>query len=114
MQREQLEQLLSSNSMLRSTFPMLYLKEDNVEAFFTLLGTELHTFGLIYLSECFPQENVLNLGIVKLWLRSLYLIAGCSKRVLMYVEHMLFLTLYMRIAMSCSRRLCRARYIARP
>ena len=23
---------------------MLYLKEDNVEAFFTLLGTELHTF----------------------------------------------------------------------
>ena len=28
MQREQLEQLLSSNSMLRSTFPMLYLKED--------------------------------------------------------------------------------------
>ena len=25
----------------------------------------------------------------------------------MYVGHMLFLTLYMRIAMSCSRRLCR-------
>ena len=24
---------------------MLYLKEENVEAFFTLLGTELHTFG---------------------------------------------------------------------
>ena len=60
MQREQLEQLLSSNSMLRSTFLMLYLKEDNVEAFFTLLGTELHTFGPIYLSECFPQETVLN------------------------------------------------------
>ena len=107
MQREQLEQLLSSNSMLRSTFLMLYLKEDNVEAFFTLLGTELHTFGPIYLSECFPKETVLNLGIVKSWLRSLYLIAGCSKRVLMYVGHMLFLTLYMRIAMSCSRRLCR-------
>ena len=34
MQIEQLEQLLSSNSMLRSTFLMLYLKEDNVEAFF--------------------------------------------------------------------------------
>ena len=35
MQREQLEQLLlSSNSILRSTFLMLYLKEDNVEAFF--------------------------------------------------------------------------------
>ena len=33
MQREQLEQLLSSNSMLRSTFLMLYLKEDKVEAF---------------------------------------------------------------------------------
>ena len=107
MQREQLEQLLSSNSMLRSTFLMLYLKEDNVEAFFTLLGTELHAFGPIYLSECFPKETVLNLGIVKSWLRSLYLIAGCSKRVLMYVGHMLFLTLYMRIAMSCSRRLCR-------
>ena len=43
MQREQLEQLLSSNSMLRSTFLMLYFKEDNVEVFFTLLGTELHT-----------------------------------------------------------------------
>ena len=67
MQREQLEQLLSSNSVLRSTFLMLYLKEDNVEAFFTLLGTELHTFGPIYLSECFPKEtvHVLNLGIVK-------------------------------------------------
>ena len=64
-QREQLEQLLSSNSMLRSTFLMLYLKEDNVEAFFTLLGTELHTLGPIYLSECFPKETVLNLGIVK-------------------------------------------------
>ena len=37
--------------MLRSTFLMLYLKEDNVEVFFTLLGTELHTFGPIYLSE---------------------------------------------------------------
>ena len=101
MQREQLEQLLSSNSILRSTFLMLYLKEANVEAFFTLLETELHTKG------CFPKETVLNLGIVKSWLRSSYLIAGCSKRVLMYVGHMLFLTLYMRIAMSCSRRLCR-------
>ena len=59
MQREQLEQLLSSNSILRSTFLMLYLKEDNVEAFFTLLGTELHSKG------CFPKETVLNLGIVK-------------------------------------------------
>ena len=35
MQREQLEQLLPSSSMLRSTSLMLYLKEDNVEAFFT-------------------------------------------------------------------------------
>ena len=34
MQREQLEQLFSSNCMLRSSFLMLYLKEDNVEAFF--------------------------------------------------------------------------------
>ena len=50
MQREQLEQLLSPNSILRSTFLMLYLKEANVEAFFTLLGTELHTFGPIYMS----------------------------------------------------------------
>ena len=33
MQREQLEQLFSSNSMLRSSFLMLYLKEDNVEGF---------------------------------------------------------------------------------
>ena len=65
MQREQLEQLLSSNSMLRSTFLMLYLKEHNVEAFFTLLGTELHTFGPIYLIEGFPKETALNLGIVK-------------------------------------------------
>ena len=66
MQREQLEQLLSSNSMLRSTFLMLYLKEDdNVEAFFTLLGIELHTLGPIYLSECFLKETALNLGIVK-------------------------------------------------
>ena len=38
---------------------------------------------------------------------NLYLIAGCSNRVLMYVGHMFFLTLYMRTAMSCSRRLCR-------
>ena len=63
MQREQLEQLLSSNSMLIPTF-LVYLKEDSVEAFFTLLGTELHTIGPIYLSECFPKETVLNLGIV--------------------------------------------------
>ena len=34
MQREQLEQLLSPNSILRSTFLMLYFKEDNVGAFF--------------------------------------------------------------------------------
>ena len=33
MQREQLEQLLSSNSILRSTSLMLYLKEDNMGAF---------------------------------------------------------------------------------
>ena len=59
----QREQLLSSNIVLISTFLMLYLKEDNVEAFFTLLGIELHTFGPIYLSECFPKETVLNLGI---------------------------------------------------
>ena len=58
MQREQLEQLLSANSMIRSTFLMLYLKEDNVEAFFTLLGTELYTFGLIYLSENVGQQIV--------------------------------------------------------
>ena len=43
MQREQLEQLLSANSMLRSTFLMLYLKEDNVEAFFMLLGKHIIT-----------------------------------------------------------------------
>ena len=68
MQREQLEQSLSSNSILRSTFLMLYLKEDNVGAFLTLLGTELHVYlwaHLIYLSKCFPKETVLNLGIVK-------------------------------------------------
>ena len=65
MPREQLEQLLSSNSTLGPTFLMLYLKEDNVATFFTLLGTELRTFGPIYLSECFPKETVLNLGIVK-------------------------------------------------
>ena len=41
---------------------MLYLKEYNVKAFFTLLGTELHTFGPICLSECFLKETVLNLG----------------------------------------------------
>ena len=35
-----------------------------MEAFFTLLGTELHTFAPIYLSECFPKETVLNLGTV--------------------------------------------------
>ena len=37
---------------------MLYLKEDNEEASFTLLGTELHTFGSMYLNECFPKETV--------------------------------------------------------
>ena len=37
---------------------MLYLREDNVEAFFTLLGTELYTFGLIYLSENVGQQIV--------------------------------------------------------
>ena len=34
-----------------------------MEASFTLQGTELHTFGPIYMSECFPKETVLNLGI---------------------------------------------------
>ena len=83
---------------------MLYLKEDNVGAFLTLLVTELHTFGPLYLNECFPKETVLNLGIVKSWLRSLYLIAGSSKGVLMYVGHMLFLTLYIRIATAKFRK----------
>ena len=69
-----------------------------MEASFTLQRTELHTFGPIYMSECFPKETVLNLGIVK---------AGCSNRVLMCVGNMLFLILYMRIAMCCSRRFCR-------
>ena len=45
---------------------MLYLKEDNEQASFTLLGTDLHTSVLIYLSECCLKETVLNLGIVKL------------------------------------------------
>ena len=31
-----------------------------MEAFFTLLGAELHTFGPIYLSECFPKETANN------------------------------------------------------
>ena len=35
---------------------MFYLKEDNVEAFFTLKGTELHTFGPTYLSKRFPND----------------------------------------------------------
>ena len=47
---------------------MLYLKEDNVEASFTLPGIELHTFGPIYLmSECFPKETLLNLGVVAIY-----------------------------------------------
>ena len=37
-----------------------------MEASFTLQGTELHTFGSIYMSECFPKETVLNLGIATL------------------------------------------------
>ena len=37
-----------------------------MEASFTLQGTELHTFGPIYISECFPKETVLNLGIAAL------------------------------------------------
>ena len=37
-----------------------------MEASFTLQGTELHTFGPIYMSECFPKETVLNLGIATL------------------------------------------------
>ena len=61
MQREQLEQLLSSDVILEG---------GQLGSFFhTLLGTELHTFEPIplspYLSECFPKETVLNLGIVK-------------------------------------------------
>ena len=79
MQREQLEQLLSSNSMLRSTFLMLYLKEDNVEAFFTLLGTELHTIGPIYMSECFPKEKNSTLKVFYFLLyRRRYLILVCE------------------------------------
>ena len=58
MQIEQLKQLLSSNSILRSTFPMLYLKEDNVGAFHTLLGTELH----VYLWAHLIPEQVLSKG----------------------------------------------------
>ena len=42
---------------------MLYLKEDNVEAFFTLLGTELHTFGPIYLSESFKNDEKWSVSI---------------------------------------------------
>ena len=37
-----------------------------MEASFTLQGTELHTFGPIYMSDCFPKETVLNLGIATL------------------------------------------------
>ena len=66
---------------------MLYLKEDNGEASFTLLGTELHTFGSMYLNECFPKETV------KSWYSEVNCaIAGCSNEVLMYLRHTLFLT----------------------
>ena len=37
-----------------------------MEASFTLQGTELHTCRPIYMSECFPKEAVLNLGIATL------------------------------------------------
>ena len=55
-------------------------------------------WGISIFPSCTPIRGIY---------RKSLLIAGCSKRVLMYAGHMLFLTLYMRIAMSCSRRLCR-------
>ena len=76
-------------------------KHQNVygmEASFTLLGTELHTFRPIYLSECCSKETVLNLGI--------YLITGLSNRVLMYVGHLhTYLIIFIRVRSqkSCHR-----------
>ena len=69
-----------------------------MEASFTLLGTELHTFGLIYLSECYSKETVLNLGI--------YSIPGLSNRVLMYIGHLhTYLIIFIRVRSqkSCHR-----------
>ena len=58
-----------------------------MEASFTLLGTKLHTFWPTYLERVLSNGDctLLNLGIVKSLLRNLYLIAGCSHRVIMYV-----------------------------
>ena len=56
---------MSPNSILRSTFLMLYLKEDNVETFFHVTRNRAPYLWTTYLSKCFPKQTVLNLGIVK-------------------------------------------------
>ena len=55
---------------------MLHLKDDMDVSSLTFLGTIAHILGPIYLSECFPKVTVLNLGIPKSLLRSVYLSCG--------------------------------------
>ena len=83
-----------------------------MEAFvmITLLGTELPypwahiPERVLYKGDC-VKSGYSEVMIAQFILN---IIAGCSNRVLMYVGHMLFLTLYMRIAsMSCSHQFCR-------
>lgn len=55
---------------------MLYLKDDMDVSFFIFFGIIVYILGFIYLSECFLKVIVLNLGILKLLLCSVYLSCG--------------------------------------
>ena len=78
------------------------MKDDNVGSSLMFLGTIFHNLGPVYLIECLPYVAVLNLGITNSLLRKAYFVSDLRNRSAIYLGHILFLTLYMRVAMSCN------------
>ena len=87
---------------------MLCLKEDNAEASFAFLGTNLHTsLGPSHIPErVLSKADCVKSGYSTIEVMFAQFILNCRlfKQSAMYAGHMLFLTLYMRIAMSCNHR----------
>ena len=79
---------------------MFILKDDNVGSSLMFLGTIFHNLGPVYLIECLPYVAVLNLGMTNSLLRKAYFVSDLRNRSVIYLGHILFLTLYMRVAMS--------------
>ena len=96
---------MSPNSILRSTFLTLYLKEDNAEASFAFLEQVSIPLGQTHIPEqVLSKGDRVKSGYSEIMIAQFILNCRLFKQSAMYAGHMLFLTLYMSIAMSCNRR----------